>query len=114
MPVVEYKLHIVTNKGGLAAPLWIKEGGYHQSPIDNTMVGWIDSDREYYVPDTVIELSKTNFINRQLAIHSKMPFQKEDMEDSARLNGEDPEMIYSAEVIKNAGSWYDYFINGKS
>lgn len=116
MPVVEYKLHIVTNKGGMAAPLWVAEGGYHQSPIDNTMVGWAlhDSDREYYIPDTVVELSKTDFINRQLSIHSIRPFDKEGGVDSEGIDFVDPEQMDSAEVITTAGKWYDDFISRKS
>ena len=113
MPVVEYKMHVVTNKGGATAPLWVDDGGYHTSPIDKTKVGWVlaDSDREYYVPDTVVELSKTDFINRQLAIHAVLPI-SEVSEDS---NGEPIEtLLDSAEVTSTMGTWYDTFVASKS
>ena len=47
MPVVEYKMHVVTNKGGATAPLWVDDGGYHTSPIDKTKIGWVlpEADR---------------------------------------------------------------------
>ena len=110
MPVVEYKMHVVTNKGGATAPLWVDDGGYHTSPIDKTKVGWVlaDSDREYYVPDTVVELSKTDFINRQLAIHAVVPI-SEVSEDS---NGQPTEtLLDSSEVTATMGTWYDNFVH---
>lgn len=114
MPVVEYKTHVVSNRGAMAAPLWVEDGGYHRSPIDHTMVGWVlsDSDREYYVPDTVIELTKSSFIDRQMAIHAIRPFDKEP--DSNGLNIEDPGTMDSSEVVTFMGTWYDNFVSGKS
>ena len=112
MPVVEYKLHIVTNKGGMAAPLWVAEGGYHQSPIDKTLVGWVkpEADRDFYVPDTVTEFTKTTFINRQLGIHAQFP-----MTGIRDSGGEDVEYAMdSAGITTESGNWYDAFVSSHS
>ena len=112
MPVVEYKMHVVTNKGGSTAPLWIEDGGYHTSPIDKTKVGWVlaEADREYYVPDTITELSKTDFINRQLTIHATQP-----LLGSRDSGGDIVEFeLDSAGVTSEAGAWYDNFVTSKS
>ena len=112
MPVVEYKMHVINNKGGATAPLWVDDGGYHTSPIDKTKVGWVlaDSDREYYVPDTVTELSKSDFVTRQLAIHAVEPFQNQP-QDSDGLDAGDPVDMTDAEVTTEMGSWYDTFVS---
>ena len=112
MPVVEYKMHIVTNKGGATAPLWVEDGGYHSSPIDQTKVGWVlaEANREYYVPDTVTELSKTDLINRQLAIHAVQPI-------GGMRESDGEEVMYtldSAGVTSEIGTWYDNFVASKS
>ena len=112
MPVVEYKMHVVTNKGGTTAPLWVDDGGYHTSPIDKTKVGWAlpESEREYYVPDTVTELSKQDFIDRQLGIHAVQPMMG--MRDS---DGEEVEYALDSDgVSSEAGSWYDTFVSDRS
>ena len=112
MPVVEYKMHVVTNKGGTTAPLWVDDGGYHASPIDKTKVGWVlpEADREYYVPDTVIELSKSEFVTRQLAIHAVQPF----MNNSEGPSEDDPTEMTNDEVTTEMGSWYDSFVSSHS
>ena len=112
MPIIEYKLHVVTNKGGMAAPLWVEDGGYWSSPIDNTKVGWAkpDASREYYLPDTVTELTKSNLVTRQLAIHAVQPFMN-DMADSADAV---TTQMDSAEVTTMTNDWYDSFVASKS
>lgn len=112
MPVVEYKMHVVTNKGGATAPLWVDDGGYHSSPIDKTKVGWVlpEADRDYYVPDTVTELSKTDFIDRQLTIHASYP-----MSGSRDSDGETVDyQLDSAGVTSEMGTWYDSFVSSHS
>ena len=112
MPVVEYKMHAVNAKGSASAPLWVDDGGYHQSQIDKTLVGWVlpEADREFYVPDTVTEFTKTTFINRQLGIHAKFP-----MKGVRDSGGEDVEYdMYSAGITTEAGNWYDAFVSSHS
>ena len=115
MPVVEYKMEIVNNKGGAGAPLWVNDGGYHHSPIDRTLVGWVEpeSARDYYVPDTVTELSKADLVARQLTIHASHPFMTEEMLDS---NGEeiDPVTMTDAQVTADVEAWYDQFVSDHS
>ena len=113
MPVVEYKMHVVTNKGGATAPLWVDDGGYHSSPIDKTKVGWVlpEANREYYVPDTVIELSKSQFVARQLAIHAVQPFLTITDENGDPV--EEHEMT-DAEVTTEMETWYDSFVSSHS
>ena len=105
MPVVEYKLHKV-GKNAQRAPEWVDDGGYWQNPADNTMVGWVlpESDREFYVPDTVTELSRAEFIARSQAIHAAAPMTK--MNNDLSL---DPVVMTDAEVVTEAGTWYDSF-----
>lgn len=104
MAVVEYKRHRVT--GGITTPIWVVDGGHWLSPIDKTLVGWVEdeADREYYVPDTVTVLSRADFITRQLTIHASHPMQSmpENPED-------DPVTMTDAEVETAAGEWYDNF-----
>ena len=113
MPVVEYKMHVVTNKGGATAPLWVDDGGYHTSPIDKTKVGWVlpEANREYYVPDTVVELSKSEFVTRQLAIHAVQPFLTITDENGDPV--EEHEMT-DAEVTTEMETWYDSFVSSHS
>ena len=115
MPVVEYKMHAVNAKGSASAPLWVDDGGYHTSPIDKTKIGWVlpEADRDYYVPDTVTELSKSQFVTRQLAIHAVQPF----MNDSPMEDGEeddDPTEMTNDEVTAEMESWYDSFVSSHS
>ena len=113
MPIVEYKMHVVTNKGGATAPLWVEDGGYHTSPIDKTKVGWVlpEANREYYVPDTVVELSKSQFVARQLAIHAVQPFLTITDENGDPV--EEHEMT-DAEVTTEMETWYDSFVSSHS
>lgn len=113
MPVVEYKMHAVNAKGSASAPLWVDDGGYHTSPIDKTKIGWVlpEADREYYIPDTVTELSKSQFVTRQLTIHASVPFMTSDMEDGEPV---EPEKMTDAQVTTEMETWYDSFVSSHS
>ena len=67
MPVVEYKRHAAPG-GGSMDPPWISKGtgGYWYYESDKTLVGYVlhESDRKYYVPDTVIVLTSNTFCDR--------------------------------------------------
>ena len=75
--ILEYKMHMTA--GGMKTPEWIEDGGYW-GKSDNTYVGWSpdESDREYYIPDTVTTLTATELNTRVLALHSANAFQKDD------------------------------------
>ncbi|MAD67473.1 MAG: hypothetical protein CMK24_08345 [Porticoccaceae bacterium] len=75
--ILEYKMHMTA--GGMKAPEWIEDGGYW-SKSDHTMIGWSpdEADREYYIPDTVTELTAAQLETRVLALHTANAFQKDD------------------------------------
>ena len=72
---VEYML-IKNDKGELIAPNWISEGGFFPAS-DQSLVGFIAADRNWYVPDSVVKLTEAQFIQRGMTIHSKAPFNKQ-------------------------------------
>ena len=74
MKIVEYKLH--PSPIGMKCPDFIDDGGYWGNPDDHTMIGLISSNVEYYVPDTIVELTAAELETRQLAIHAKYPMHK--------------------------------------
>lgn len=104
MVLVEYKLHKV-GKNAKKAPDFIIDGGYWSSPIDNTMVGLVEAeaDRDYYIPDSIIPLSRGEFLARQTAIHASVPIVSVDDEGN-----ETP--LTEAQVAEQAGAWYDSFV----
>ena len=79
MKIVEYKLH--SSPTGMKCPDFIDDGGYWSNPDDHTMIGIIPSDVEYYVPDTIVELTAEELETRQLAIHAKYPMQNMEERD---------------------------------
>ena len=73
--ILEYKMHMTA--GGMRTPEWIEDGGYW-GKSDHTMIGWSpdEADREYYIPDTVTELTATELETRVLALHADNAFTK--------------------------------------
>ena len=113
MPIVEYKMHLINNRGAMATPTWIEDGGYCHSPIDHTKLGWVldSADREYYVPDSVIVLDKEGFLKRQRNIHKTHPFLGDRDSSDGDLK------IYTkteAEVDSDSTLWWDSFMSEKS
>ena len=97
--ILEYKMHMTA--GGMKTPEWIEDGGYW-GKSDHTMIGWSpdEADREYYIPDTVTELTATELETRVLAMHSDNAFTKP---------GETPEdgdvELTTDEVKKMVSDW---------
>lgn len=106
MPVIEYKFTINAN-GRLEVPGYVLDRGHWHSPIDRTLVGWCkpESEREYWVPDTIVELSKADLVTRVLGIHAVTPF----LNVSNDPDVEDPPMT-EAEVTTMVETWYDTFV----
>lgn len=106
MPVVEYKLQKV-GKNAKKAPEWVEDGGYYQNPADSTLVGWVpaEADRDYYVPDTVTELSKDDFVTRGMTMHAANAFMSNDESPE-----DEPTALTDAEATTMLGDWYDSFI----
>ena len=101
MVLIEYMRERVS--GGITTPPWVVNGGHWLSPVDRSLVGWVDdpATREYYVPDTVTTLTRAEFITRQLNIHSSVPFQKGEPGSATDMT--------TSEVETMAGDWYDTF-----
>ena len=106
MPVIEYKFTVNAN-GRLEVPGYVLDRGHWHSPIDRTLVGWCkpESEREYWVPDTIVELSKADLVTRVLSIHAISPF----LNVSNDPEVEDPPMT-EAEVTTMVETWYDDFV----
>ncbi len=97
--ILEYKMHMTA--GGMKAPEWVEDGGYWRKS-DFTMIGWSpdEAKREYYIPDTVTELTATQLETRVLAMHSDNAFTKPDTDPDK----EDAEMT-TDEVKKMVSDW---------
>jgi len=105
MPVIEYMFNIDEN-GRKTIPGFVKDRGYWYNPADHTYLGWLDSDREYWIPDTIEEKSKADVVARALTIHANQPFVEPDSADPSIEHSMD-----SAEVTSMIQTWYDNFIN---
>jgi hypothetical protein len=96
MKIVEYKLH--PSPAGMKCPDFIDDGGYWGNPADHTMIGLIPSDVEYYVPDSIIELTAVELETRQLAIHAIYPM----------YNMEEERNMTTTEVKTSISGWISY------
>lgn len=96
--ILEYML--IREAGVKLAPSWVEDGGYFQNPDDFTMVGWTpdEGSRDYYVPDTVVVLTREGVVARQQAIHAKYP-----MVDA------DGNQLTDAQVVAMVNAWCDAF-----
>ena len=106
MAVIEYML--VKDAHRRQVPEFVGDRGHWMSPIDNSFVGWVDDVRDYYVPDTIVTLTKEAFVTRQLAIHAHSPMTKPAAEGAGPM-GERVNMT-NEEVTAQAQSWYDDFV----
>lgn len=71
--IIEYKLHM--GPGGMYAPNWVLDGGYFYNPDNFSLVGTtLNNDvREFYLPDSVVELNRVTLKERQLGINALHP-----------------------------------------
>ena len=104
MPVIEYKF-IINDVGKMQIPGYVEDRGHWYNSADHTYLGWVKpvADREYWIPDTIEEKTKSECVTRALAIHAASPMQKADTEGS---------MIdmTDAEVTTHIEAWYDAFV----
>ena len=114
MAVVEYMMHRINGSNAAKPPDWVGDRGHWHRHSDKTYVGWIDDDREYFVPDTVVTLTKAEFVTRAQAMHTENPLKKplfdadgNEMWDGATRLQEDKTMD---EVTAEAEAWYDDFV----
>jgi hypothetical protein len=89
--IVEYKLNI-DMFGNTYHPAYIKDHAYYDSTT-KTFVGYIlpESERDYWVPDTLVELTEEELVQRVLngeISRQRMPgnitLTNEELEDEAR------------------------------
>lgn len=105
MAVIEYKLHRINGGDRKEIPGFVGDRGHWMSPIDGTFVGWVDDNSDYYVPDTIVEFTKAEFVTRQLAIHADTPFMNHVSDPS-----ETPTQMTTSEVTTMMEDWYDDFV----
>lgn len=107
MPVAEYMLHKEGHRR--LVPNFVGDRGHWYSPIDHTYIGWIEESPDHYVPDTIVYLTKEQFITRALAIHAVQP-----------IHGNNEEIIGGGAELTNeevqtmASLWFDEFVTKNS
>jgi hypothetical protein len=104
MKIVEYKKHLIN--GVNIIPEFIHDGNYFYDADTKTWIGLVldISDREYYVPDTLTELTNEELIIRQLNIHSNNPITKLEITSDPHSNIIN---LTEEEVISNINEWLD-------
>ena len=110
MPIVEYKLELTSECK--KKPDWIVVGGKFKSPLNHSMIGYVapKERRDYYVPP-VEELSREDFIERQLQIHEKFPEKMiHEVKDDEGNTIMETKKATKAAVKKSAGQMYDNFL----
>ena len=107
MAVIEYMLEKRDATHVRFIPEWVGDRGHMYDPATETYVGWLDDVRDYYVPDTVLILSKENLVQRQLTMHAANPMTKPDSENPGPENRV---AMTEAEVRESVEAWYDEFV----
>jgi hypothetical protein len=102
MKIVEYKKHLIN--GVNIIPEFIHDGNYFYDNDTKTWIGLVldSSDREYYVPDTLTELTDEELIARQLVIHSNNSITKLEIPSDPHSN---IITLTEEEVISNINDW---------
>mgnify|MGYP001181406019 CR=1 FL=1 len=110
MPVIEYKFQI-SETGRNVIPGYVEDRGHWYNPTDFTYVGWVkaEADREYWVPDTIEELTKAELVTRVLGMHAVNPMKATDSDGS--MSDTD---LTNDEVTTMVETWYDAFVTANS
>jgi len=105
MPLVEFRKHPVAGgMRGSKIPDFVRGSADYHNPADDTYVGWVADNRDFYLPDTIVELSREAFVTRMLAIHGQQP-----MTRMGEPGGE-PTAMTADEVSVFAGETYDRIV----
>jgi hypothetical protein len=109
MPVVEYMLHVYDGDHRRHIPGFIHDRGHWYNPSDSTWVGWVRTKTDFYVPDSLTQLTKEDFVQRCIQIHQNEPIRV------PNVNSENPvmdsiELTTEEEVRTHAETWYDEFV----
>jgi len=94
-------------EGGKIRPLWLDDGGVWYDPDNYAFIG-IVRDPEVKVPETVVRYTKESFVERQLDIHDRYPFTKDDPESDDII---DRIEMTEEEVTEQAETWWDNNVN---
>jgi len=109
MAVVEYML---LNEGDHRrhTPGFIGDRGHWYNPADHTLVGWVKDNRDFYVPDTIVTLTKEQLVQRILGMHAVNPMRVNDPNFVPSEQNQLPASMTEAEVRALVESWYDNFV----
>lgn len=107
MPIVEYKF-ILGETGRNIVPGYVLDRGHYYRDSDKTYLGFVkaEADREYWIPDTIQEKSKSDCVTRVLAMHSARPMMRDSDGDEVTLS--------TSEVTSQVEAWYDLIISKNS
>jgi hypothetical protein len=111
MAVIEYMM--VKDGPRRQVPEFVGDRGHWYSPIDSTYIGWVDDSRDYYVPDTVLTLTKAQLVARQLLVHAEYPMRKPETVEHMQNNTK-PDVMTEAEVTAQVEEWYDAFVTSNT
>lgn len=109
MAVVEYMNHVYDGDHRRHIPGFIHDRAHWYNPSDETFVGWTKTKSDYYVPHTLKQLTKEDFVLRCIALNAVQPIMVPDP------NSQEPGMNMVAlatesEVRAYAEQWYDDFV----
>lgn len=92
MKIVEYKKHLYGNQ--LVNPDWIIDGNQFFDENNNTFVGTIldESDRLYYIPDGLVELTIEDVKNRAIRLGLNKKLSDSNDPHSSSINMSDAEL----------------------
>lgn len=107
MAVIEYMLEKRDATQRRWIPEWVGDRGHWYDPATETYVGWVDDVRDFYLPDTVVTLSKEDLVQRQLTIHTASPMMEENPDSPG---AENMIAMTDAEVRAMVEAWYDEFV----
>jgi hypothetical protein len=71
MPFYEYRNHRVN---GRSVPPEFIDNSLHLNKSDGTDIAYIPDNRDYYIPDTLLEVTVEEVKERALEIHRIIPF----------------------------------------
>jgi len=107
MAVVEY-MFVVDDMGKRQIPGYIRDRGHWFNESDFTFIGWVKEGRDFWIPDTLVVLTKEQFVQRTLDMHAVRPMMKPNT-DNSEAGLENQIQMTNEEVAAVAGQWYDNF-----
>lgn len=60
-------------KEGIQTPEWVENGDHFYHPENKTFCMVVDADRNYYIPDSLVELTKEDLVIRITEINATVP-----------------------------------------